>query len=89
MARKQSVFEDLIDITRRLPWWIGGILAIISYVILHGLADTEISSIQGPGRMGETVKNQLIKTMAGIGQYLLPFVFTIGALLSFIGRLKR
>lgn len=89
MARKQSVFEDLIDITRRLPWWAGGGLALVSYIVLHGIAEAELSSLQGLEGMGENVKNQLIKSMARIGQYLLPFIFTMGAILSFFGRAKR
>jgi restriction system protein len=89
MARRQSVFEDLIDITSRLPWWVGMTLTLISYLILHGIAESEIKTIQGLEGMGENVRNQLFKSLASIGQYLLPFIFTLGAILSFFGRLKR
>jgi restriction system protein len=89
MARRQSTFEELIDITSRLPWWVSLILATLSYFVLHSLAVNEVSILQGLESMGENVKNQVIKSMARVGQYILPFIFIMGAILSFMGRMKR
>ena len=89
VARRQSVFEDLIDITSRFPWWVGVTLAVVSYFVLHNMAMSEIQIVTEPGKIGENVKSQLIKTLANVGQYLLPFVFFVGAFGSFIGRMKR
>jgi restriction system protein len=39
--------------------------------------------------MGELVSQNLFKALAGVGQYLLPFAFLVGAALSAYGRYKR
>ena len=87
--RKQNFFEDLIEITSKLPWWVGVVLAISSYVWLHSIAASEVTAVVQPGKTGEVVSQGLFKMLASVGQYLLPFVFTIGAAISAYGRYKR
>jgi len=36
--RRQAIADDIIDLTASLPWWVGLLLALISYVILHRIA---------------------------------------------------
>ena len=45
MARKkeQSAFEGLIDIAAMLPWWVGVLLALIAYFVLHHYATAEVA----------------------------------------------
>ncbi len=87
--RKSSIVEDLFDIASKLPWWVGVLLALVAYVWLHGIAAGPITATAQPGQMGTLVIQQLFKTFAGIGQYLLPLVFLAGALASALGRAKR
>ena len=87
--RKQNFAEDLIEITSMLPWWVGVVLAIVAYVWLHSVAATEVTAVAQPGKMGDFVGQTLFKTLASVGQYLLPFVFLMGVALSAIGRYKR
>jgi len=87
--RKQSPFEDLIEITSKLPWWVGVGLAIAAYVWLHSVATSEVTAVAQPGKMGELVTQTLFKTLASFGQYLLPFAFLVGAAMSAYGRYKR
>jgi restriction system protein len=87
--RKQSPFEDLIEITSKIPWWAGVVLAIAAYVWLHGIATSEVSATAQPGQMGQLVTQTLFKTLASFGQYLLPFAFLVGAAMSAYGRYKR
>ncbi|MGK2951929.1 MAG: restriction endonuclease [Thiobacillus sp.] len=87
--RKQSPFEDLIEITSMLPWWVGVVLAIVAYVWLHSVAATEVTAVAQPGKIGDFVGHTLFKTLAGVGQYLLPFAFLVGAAMSAFGRYKR
>lgn len=90
MARKrQSSFEDLIDIAGKLPWKISCALAVVSYLILHGVAGIKPAVLTGPGQMGNFVTKQLFITLAMFGQYILPFAFLLGALVSFINAKKR
>lgn len=87
--RKQNLAEDLIEITSKLPWWVGVIFAIAAYLWLHGVATSEVMATAQPGQMGQLATQTLFKTLALFGQYLLPFIFLVGAAMSAFGRYKR
>ena len=91
MARKkkQSTFEDLIDIAAMLPWWAGVLVALIAYFVLHHYASAEVAAPASIAQMGNVVTTQIGKTLAMIGQYLVPLAFIIGAGISAYGRQKR
>jgi len=91
MARKkkQSPFEDLIEITAMLPWWAGVLLALIAYIVCHHYATAEVAQTMKLGQLGGFVVSQFGKTFATFGQYLLPLAFLIGAGISAYGRHKR
>jgi restriction system protein len=91
MARrkKQGVFEDLIDIAAMLPWWVGVLLALIAYIVLHHYATAAIVQPTSVAQLGANVGSQLGKSLASIGQYLLPLAFIIGAGISAYGQQKR
>ena len=91
MARKkkQSPFEDLIDIAAMLPWWVGALLALIAYFVLHHYATAEVAQSTSVAQLGANVAHQLGKVLAMFGQYLLPFAFVIGAGISAYGKHKR
>jgi restriction system protein len=86
--RKQNLFEGLIEITSKLPWWVGAVLAIVAYAWLHNIAASEVTAVTQPG-MGQLVTQTLFKTLASVGQYLLPLAFLVGAAMSALGRYKR
>ncbi|NVZ10565.1 restriction endonuclease [Allochromatium humboldtianum] len=88
--KKQSAFEDTVEIASWLPWWAGLLLAVVSYLGLHALAVTAPPSTPAmPGELGNVVVAQMFRTMAFYGQYLLPAIFTLGALVSVLRRGKR
>ncbi|NVZ11675.1 restriction endonuclease, partial [Allochromatium humboldtianum] len=88
--KKHSALEDTIEIASRLPWWAGLPLAVVSYFGLHALAVTAPTSAPAmPGELGNVVVGQMFRTMAFYGQYLLPAIFTLGALVSVLRRRKR
>lgn len=87
--RKQNPFEDLIKITSKLPWWVGVVLAIAAHVWLHGVAASELTATAQSGQMGQLVTQNLTKSLASVGQYLLPLIFLVGAGLSAYGRYQR
>lgn len=88
MPRRQSIFEDLVDITAKLPWWVGVLLALASYLYFSHEAGQSITHDPSRGP-ASVVGPQLLKTFATFLQYIMPFVFGLGALLSLIARLKR
>jgi len=73
-----------------MPWWVGVALAVVSYLVLHSIASS--SGAPAPtqvGQLGAVVAQQLYKTLAMFGQYLLPFICLTGAVASAYGRAKR
>lgn len=87
--RKRNLAEGLIDVTSKLPWWVGVALAIVAYVWLHSVASSEATATAQPGQMGQFVTQNVFKSLASVGQYVLPLVFLAGAGLSAFGRAKR
>jgi hypothetical protein len=81
MARQRtSVFEDIMEITARLPWWVGVVLALVLYVWLHSVASQPIPAMTGdPKQMGDFVGKQLGRTFALYLQYILPICCLLGA----------
>jgi restriction system protein len=91
MTRKKSdsILEDLFEIAARLPWWIGCALALIAYAALHRFATADVAPITDPAQIGKLFTTQMVKTLAVIGQYILPLIFLAGAFASFLGFRKR
>lgn len=86
--RKQSLFEDLVEVASKLPWWVGVVLAIAAYFWLHNIASSEVSAVAQPGKMGEFMGQAFFKSLALVGQYVLPATFLFGAVISAYGRYK-
>ncbi len=85
MARRRtSKFEDIIEIVSRFPWWVGCVLALVSYVALHFVAGIEVAKPTGASGLGSFAGKQLCVTLAGFGQYVLPGMFGFGALVSIL-----
>ena len=95
MARKkQSALEDLIDIASMLPWKVALLLAVVSYFGFHYVATLPALPIQiGPDKLGQSVGNSIIRqamvSFAMFLQYLVPFAFVIGAVVSLFRRRRQ
>ncbi len=87
MARKTSTADDIIEITAKFPWWVGGVLALVSYFFLHSIAGKEYQTTSQD--LGQAMSGSMIHVAATFGQYILPALFTIGAIGSLIGNIKR
>ncbi len=75
----------MILVASKLPWWAGLVLALVSYLILHGIASRPLAPVAAtPGQMGDVVVKGLIRTGAAFGQLILPLAFIFGAVLSAI-----
>jgi restriction system protein len=90
MGRKQSsVLEDLMEISAKLPWKIGVVLAIIAYFIFHYYATrasltTNPAHLKALGKtMGDSVIHGVWTTLASFLQYLVPLAFLLGSFASF------
>lgn len=87
--RKSSTFEDAVDLVAMLPWWAGVVIAVVSHLLLRGVANSPADNPAAIGHMGLFVATNLYRTFATIGQYLIPFMALLGAFASFLGRRKR
>ena len=54
-SRKTSPAEDLMDLVAMLPWWAGVVLAVASYLLLHGVASKEVVATAQPGQVGALI----------------------------------
>jgi len=87
--RRKTLFEDLMETTAALPWWVGFALAVATYLLLHPIATGPAAvSVQGHG-LTAAIPGQFFKILATIGQYLLPAAFGLGSVASLLGRAKR
>lgn len=71
-----------MDLVAMLPWWAGVALAAVLYLILHGMASQEVVAAVKPGETGAMVTQTLWKTLATLGQYVLPLICLAGAGIS-------
>lgn len=78
-----------MDLVAMLPWWIGVLLALTSYLLLHAYAEQPVEAVTPSAALGATLVQTLWKTMASAGQYLLPLVCLAGAGISAWRRWER
>jgi hypothetical protein len=82
MARRNrtTVFEDIIHVIAKLPWWAGLLIALISYLWLHNIASKPIPTpTPGIQHMSDVVVSQMWHTFAAFLQYIIPICSLIGA----------
>lgn len=87
--RKSSGLEDLIEMVAYFPWWVGLALAVVSFLVLHGIAGIEVAMPTGIEGMSSFAGKQLYITLAKFGQFMFPIVFGFGALAAYLKGLKR
>ena len=83
-SKKKSVLKDLFEISSNVPWLVGVVLAVISYIVFSLLAgiETTASSNGVKPDIGSIVGSGILKMFSSIFQYLLPFIFLSGAIAS-------
>ncbi|MDX2352931.1 restriction endonuclease [Stutzerimonas xanthomarina] len=87
--RKQSPFEDLIDLAALLPWWVTLPLALIAYLWFHSIATSPIPTLANPDELNGQLPGIMLRGLAVPAQYFLPAALVIGAIASVFGRIRR
>ncbi len=87
--RKSSGLEDARRVVALLPWWAGVALALLSYGLLHLLAQPPLAKSMPSGQVGAFAAGVLLSAFAMAGQFLIPLVCLFGALASFLARRRR
>lgn len=87
--RKSSPLDDMLDLVSMLPWWAGVAIAVFGYVVLHRMATpVQITAVQ-PGQIGNIMTQSIVAGLATAGQYIVPLVGLVGAVMSFFRRRQR
>lgn len=91
MARRRNrgLAEDIMEVVSMLPWWLGVLLAAVSYLGLHAIAARPVAQATELNQFGSMATQMLWQTLANLGQYLLPILCLFGAALSAIQRRRR
>jgi restriction system protein len=91
MAKKQesNPFSLLLELMSLLPWWAGVSAAVISYFVLHALAKPAVATAVDVQNIGAFVTGALWRSIAHVGQYLVPPVCLMGAAASAWKRYER
>jgi restriction system protein len=87
--RKQSPIEDLIEIISYLPWWVGALLAPISYFLLHAYTLKEIPRADSMQNLNAVVIPTMLRVFATFGQLIVPFVCIFAAAISAYNQFVR
>ena len=87
--RKTSPAGDLIELVALMPWWLGIALAIGCYLLLHHWASQPVTTAAQPGQVGNMLTHTLWRTLASIGQYVVPLISLAGAGVSAWRRKER
>lgn len=86
--KKSSLLEDIVSLLAMLPWWVGIGLAVIGYLVLHGIATKPLPAFT-PSDMGGLIVTTWLRAVSMVAQFVLPALCVIGALISFLKRKKR
>ena len=88
MARRKrsGLIEDIMELVALMPWWAGCALALVSYVVLNGVAQ---QGAVATGKAAASVAPHLWHSLASIGQYLVPLLCLAGAAISAYRRRHR
>jgi restriction system protein len=75
---------DVLAMLPWLPWWVGAVLAVVTYWLLHRYAVSPIGS-----DLRTMASAAVLKGLATGGQYLVPGLCLAGAALSALRRWQR
>jgi restriction system protein len=90
MARRKGGLTELLEIASALPWKVSAALVPTSFICFHviAVAFEHIAAPTDVAGMGPLIVRTYIHTFALLFQYIVPFVFLIGAGVSFAKRAR-
>ncbi len=86
--RRTSTADDIMDLVAMLPWWVGVVLAGVSYLVLSLLVSRPVQ-VTVIGGQASGLAASVFKSLAMAGQYVLPLLCLAGAGLSAFRRRQR
>jgi restriction system protein len=89
MSKRTGLVEDVMELAVRLPWGVSVALALTVYIALHVLASAAPAHPANISELGTFAGRQLLSTIAGFLQYILPLALLVGAVASFARRRRN
>jgi restriction system protein len=90
MARRQpNIAIGVMTWTSRVPWWVGLVLALLSFVALRFVAGIEATPPNNVENVGGLVATGFVRAVASLLQWVLPVLFVVGAAVSAVNQLRR
>ena len=86
---RKGVADDLLAVAAKLPWWVSLVVAVVGYAWLHSIAVQDVGAVTSTKDIGVVASQGLFRALAGIGQYIVPLIFIVGAVVSLLGQRKR
>lgn len=86
---KSSMAAAVADVMALVPWWAGCALALLSYLLLHRVATQEDVAIISNAQSSPLLTQDIWRTFAFFGQYLLPPLCLADAAFSALQRHRR
>lgn len=84
MAKRNNSANDLVEILASLPWWVGVVLAGLSYLLFSAIAAKPAVTT---GTSGPSIN--FLVPIASVLRYIAPLVCLLGAVMSVIARAQR
>ena len=89
MARRNKngeALEAVVGLTALAPWWVGVVLAVVSYLWLQSVVSQPMPTAVTPNQVSGLIFSTWWRVIGMVGQYLLPVLFLAGAFSSFLKR---
>lgn len=91
MARRsrKSAAEGVVELSSLFPWWAGVIGALVAYFVLAVIAGQPSAPASGaPQQISSAIFGSVIRAVATVAQYLVPFLLLLGAVISYVRQRK-
>jgi restriction system protein len=90
MAKKSNIFEDVVSIISKMPWWVGITMAVASYFWLNSVATNPVSPMSSSGSYApNNIAEMMFHEMAKLLQYLIPGSMVVGSAISLYNSIKN
>jgi restriction system protein len=92
MARRsrKSAAEGVVELSSHFPWWVGVVGALVAYLVFAVMAGqpSAPTAAGAPQQISSAIFGSVIRTVATVAQYLVPFLLLLGAIISYVRQRK-
>lgn len=91
MARRsrKSAAEGVVELSSLFPWWGGVVGALVAYFVFAVIAgQPSVPTSVAPQQISSAIFGSVIRTVATVAQYLVPFLLLLGAIISYVRQRK-